>query len=180
MINSTVAQELMGWVKSLLFALIVAFIVRAFIFSPYTVDGASMEPTLHNQEKIFVNKWGDSENLKRGDIVIIKGGEKNYVKRVIGFPGEKIEMKSDKLFINDKRISESYLTENRKKANAGGSRLTGNFGPLTVPSGHLFVMGDNRLYSTDSRNGLGYIKVDNVVGTTEFVYFPFNQFRSID
>ncbi|WP_210366533.1 signal peptidase I [Bacillus sp. REN3] len=177
--NNTLKQELVSWMKSIFFALIVAFLVRAFIFSPYIVDGASMEPTLHDKEKIFVNKFNSIDDFKRGDIVIIKGQEKNYVKRIIGFPGEEIEMISDELYINGKIVKETYLSENLKYATKNGSRLTGDFGPLTVPDGHLFVMGDNRLYSMDSRNGLGYIKIDKIVGTSEFVYFPFKNFRNI-
>jgi signal peptidase I len=103
-------KELISWIKSLMLAIILALFLRTYLFSPYIVEGASMEPTLHNQEKILVNKLGTLNGLERGDIVIIKGRSKNYVKRVIGFPGEKIEMKNDELYINDEIIRESYLT----------------------------------------------------------------------
>ena len=177
--NSNSKQALIGWVKTLLFAVLVAFLVRTFIFSPYIVDGASMEPTLHNNEKIFVYKFKSFNDFNRGDIVIIKEKEENYVKRIIAFPGDEIEMKNDELIINGKFVHESYLSENRKTAKALGSRLTGDFGPLTVPDGHLFVMGDNRLFSKDSRNGLGFIQQDNIVGKSEFVFFPFENFRNV-
>ncbi|WP_423406825.1 signal peptidase I [Heyndrickxia sp. MSNUG] len=173
-------NELKSWITSLVFAALIAFLVRTFIFAPYIVEGASMEPTLHDHEKIFVNKYNSVSDLKRGDIVIIKGSKENYVKRVIGFPGDKIEMKNDELFINGKAFKETYLTKNRKIANISGLRLTGDFGPLTVPDGNLFVMGDNRLHSMDSRNGLGYIEQSSIIGKSEFVYFPFKNFREIE
>lgn len=172
-------QAIIGWIKSLLFAVILASLVRTFIFAPYIVDGASMEPTLHNNEKIFVYKFKPFNDFNRGDIVIIKGPDENYVKRIIGFPGDEIEMINDELVINGKVVKESYLSENRKTAKALGSRLTGDFGPLTVPKGQLFVMGDNRLYSKDSRNGLGFIQQDNIVGKSKFVFFPFENFRDV-
>lgn len=100
-----------------------------------------MEPALHNQEKMFVNK---SVDFSRWDIVIIKGQVDNYVKRVIGFPGDKAEMKNDQLLINDKVFKEPYLSHNLKMAQKLGSRLTGDFGPIIVPRHHYFVMGDNR------------------------------------
>lgn len=173
-------NELKSWIKSLAFAALVAFMVRTYFFSPYIVEGASMEPTLHNHEKILVNKYNSVEHLTRGDIVIIKGEEENYVKRVIGFSGDQIEMRNDELLINGKSFKETYLAENRKDANFSGLRLTGDFGPLTVPDGHLFVMGDNRLHSMDSRNGLGYIKKSSIIGKSEFVFYPFENFREVE
>ena len=170
-------KEFMSWGKSFLIALIIALAIRAFLFSPYIVDGASMEPTLHDHEKIFVNKLG---SVKRGDIIVIKGPGENYVKRAIGFPGDSVEVKNDQLFINGKQIKEPYLSENLKQARLLGGKLTGDFGPLRVPAGSLFVMGDNRLKSMDSRNGLGLIKESAVIGKSEFVFFPFSDIRTVE
>ncbi|WP_042357089.1 signal peptidase I [Bacillus rubiinfantis] len=168
--------ELISWGKSVIIALAIVFIVRTFFFSPYIVEGSSMEPTLYNQEKIFVNKTVD---FSRGDIIIIKGSDKNYVKRLIGFPGDKIEMKEDQLFVNGKKFEEPYLSDNLKEARQIGSRLTENFGPINVPKHYYFVMGDNRLYSMDSRNGLGFIKEERIVGKSEFVFYPFAEVRIV-
>lgn len=169
-------KELVSWGKSILIALGIAFVVRTFLFSPYIVEGSSMEPTLHNHEKIFVNK---SVGFSRGDIVIIKGSAENYVKRIIGFPGDRIEMKNDQLFINGKSFKETYLSSNMKLAQQQGSKLTEDFGPIIVPKHHYFVMGDNRLFSRDSRNGLGYIKEESIVGKSEFVFYPFTDVRMV-
>lgn len=175
-------NEILSSMKLLIVAFGIVMIVRSFLFAPYIVEGSSMEPTLHNHEKIFVNKVSPITNsLSRGDIVIIEQTEedKNYVKRVIGFPGDIIEMKDDKLYVNSEQVDESYLEANRTKANRLGSNLTGDFGPITVPTNQYFVMGDNRLNSMDSRNGLGFIQKDHIVGESVFVFYPFSDVRNI-
>ncbi|WP_462413561.1 signal peptidase I [Neobacillus sp. Marseille-QA0830] len=178
--SSKVKKELFSWGKSLLVALGIAFIVRTFVFAPYIVEGASMEPTLHNQEKIFVARLPVTGGIDRGEIIIIKGEEENYVKRVIGLPGDTVEMKSDQLFINGEAVKENYLSENREIAKQKGSLLTGDFGPLTVPQDKYFVMGDNRLFSKDSRNGLGLINKSAIIGKSEFVFYPFSDIRDTE
>jgi signal peptidase I len=175
--NINQKKEIKSWVKALTIGLGLAFGIKTFLFAPYKVNGASMEPTLHNHEKIFVNKLNFIDSFKRGDIVIIKGKEENYVKRIIGLPGDKIEMKDDKLFINGVIIKEPYLSQNLKLAKEMGTQLTDDFGPITVPKNNYFVMGDNRLVSKDSRNGLGFILKEDIVGHSEFVIFPFSNIR---
>jgi signal peptidase I len=179
MLKSSIKAELKSWTLSLSIAFALVLIVRTFIFSPYIVEGASMEPTLHNQEKIFVNKFLSINDFKRGEIVIIKGSEENYVKRIIGLPGDQVEMSNDHLYINGKLVKESYLAYNREVAKQMGMNLTGDFEIVTVPENHFFVMGDNRLVSMDSRNGLGLIHKKNIVGNIEFVYYPFSEFRMV-
>ncbi|WP_040203418.1 signal peptidase I [Neobacillus jeddahensis] len=178
--KSNAKRELESWGKSLLMALGVAIVVRTFLFAPYIVKGASMEPTLHNQEKVLVNKLNLTDSFSRGEIVIIKGKEENYVKRIIGLPGDTVLMKNDHLYINGDLVKEPYLSQNRERAKQVGNRLTGDFGPITVPKNKFFVMGDNRLYSKDSRNGLGYFTKEEIVGQSEFVFFPFSQMRGIE
>ncbi|MED4136632.1 signal peptidase I, partial [Priestia megaterium] len=102
---------------------------------------------------------------------------KHYVKRVIGLPGEKIEMKKDQLYIDDKKVSEPYLKTNRQIANNMDMELTGDFEPVQIPKNEVFVMGDNRLYSMDSRNGLGLIDEKRIVGKSEFVFYPIKKIR---
>lgn len=169
--------EWKSWGKSLFIAIGVTVTVRTFLFAPYIVEGSSMEPTLHNQEKIFVEKMPWNDQFNRGEIIIIDGKEENYVKRIIGLPGDSILMKNDQLFVNGVLEKEPYLSENRKLAKQIGNRLTGDFGPITVPENHYFVIGDNRLYSKDSRNGLGFIKKEDIVGQPTFVFYPFTNVR---
>ncbi|ETI70789.1 signal peptidase I [Neobacillus vireti] len=177
MLNSKANNGLKSWIKTIFIALGITLVIRTFLFSPYVVDGASMEPTLHDHEKIFVNKVYYSDHFNRGDIIIIKGPDENYVKRIIGMPGDEIEMKGDQLFINQVPYKETYLAENLKFAKQQGSKLTEDFGPIVLPKNQYYVMGDNRLYSKDSRNGLGFIKQENIIGKSEFVLLPFSKIR---
>jgi signal peptidase I len=172
-------SEWVSWMKAIGFALVFVFIMKAYFFAPYMVEGASMSPTLHDQEKLYVNKivYAFSEP-KKGDIVIIKGDDKRYVKRVIGVEGDIIQMKSDVLYVNNKKVKESYLQENKSEAKSLGVYLTEDFGPLKVPKGKAFVMGDNRLNSMDSRNGLGLIETKTIEGRSEVVIYPFSEMRT--
>lgn len=183
--KSNSKDELKSWMGSLIMAVGIAFVIRSFLFAPYIVEGASMEPTLHNQERIFVNKVSSTESYLRGDIVIIDGEKENieekfYVKRIIGLPGDQIEMVNDVLFVNGKKYKEKYLSQNLTDARKLGHRLTGDFGPLTVPKNNYFVLGDNRLHSMDSRNGLGFIHKDSIIGRSEFVFYPFTHIRNVE
>lgn len=166
-------NELFEWVKALLIAVALAGILRYFFFAPIVVDGSSMMPTLKNGDRMIVNKIGTP---KRFDIIVFHAPEgKDYIKRVIGLPGDRIEYKNDILYINGKAYKEPYL-DKYKKAVADGP-LTEDFtlkdyiGRDTVPKGQIFVMGDNRRYSKDSRQ-IGTIPLSKVVGETNFVYWP--------
>ncbi|MBS4206541.1 signal peptidase I [Bacillus sp. FJAT-50079] len=170
-----------GWLKPILLAVIIVIVVRTFLFSPYTVKGASMEPTLHDRERIVVSKTSNwIGDVKRSDIVIIKGSSDNYVKRVIGLPGDTLEMRNDQLYVNNKQVQESYLHEYKLIANEKYMKLTEDFGPITVPKEHYFVMGDNRHRSMDSRNGLGYIEEKQIIGISKFVISPIKNMRTTE
>jgi len=180
--GNKLTEEIWGWTKSLLIGLAIALFVKIFIFSPYTVQGASMEPTLHNEERLFVNKFtAFTDSFNRGDIVIIKrpGETERYVKRIIGLPGDTISMENDQLFVNGKVIEEDYLQENREEAKQQSMKLTEDFGPIEVPDGNYFVMGDNRLVSMDSRNGLGFIEEKTIIGKAQFVMLPIQDMRIV-
>jgi signal peptidase I len=169
------------WIKALVIALFIVFIVRTFLFTPIIVDGASMNTTLHDQERMIVSKLEEPE---RFDIVVFHANEEqDYIKRVIGLPGDEIEYKDDTLFINGKALKEPFLE--KQKENTNGD-LTKPFtladtavGQSTVPEGHLFVMGDNRRNSTDSRQ-IGAIPIEEVVGTTSIVFYPIKDIRIVE
>ncbi|WP_191565740.1 signal peptidase I [Metabacillus idriensis] len=168
------------WGKAIMIAAGLALIIRLFLFEPYLVEGSSMDPTLHDGEHLFVNKASFMiGEVKRGDIVIIDGEEKDihYVKRVIGLPGDRIEVENHQLLINGQIIEEPYLQFNEEKAAKQGSFLMENFNAITVPDMKIFVMGDNRANSMDSRNGLGSISKEKIAGKAEFVFFPFEKMR---
>lgn len=170
-------NELWEWTKALLIAVALAAVIRYFLFAPIVVDGLSMMPTLQHQDRMIVNKL--SYNIgepKRFDIIVFHAPEqKDYIKRVIGLPGDRIEYKNDTLYVNGKAYEEPYLDEYKK--NVEGP-LTEDFTleqtyaeTETVPEGELFVMGDNRRFSKDSRH-IGTIPMDKIIGKTSIVYWP--------
>lgn len=170
-------QEL-KWVLIILVVFMVIFIVRTFIFMPFKVDGESMEPTLQNNDRLFVNKFIiNFSSIKHGDIVVIKKSEDQMylVKRVIGLAGDVLRITEGKLYINGVEQREAYLNQDLLKQY---KQL--NHAEQKIPVNKVFVMGDNRLNSKDSRNGLGYIDESDVVGKTEFVYYPFNKMKFIN
>ncbi|WP_246206596.1 signal peptidase I [Virgibacillus ihumii] len=161
------------WLKAILIAIILAFLLRSFVFATSIVEGESMEPTLESGETILFNKFvyltGEPE---RGDIVIIDRPIKNYVKRVIALPGETIKFRNHELYINGEKYKQNFISEEAQNH-------TGNFGPIKVPENSYFVMGDNREVSLDSRNGLDFIKEENIIGRTEFIVFPVDEWATI-
>ncbi|MGG3891492.1 signal peptidase I [Metabacillus fastidiosus] len=164
------------WIKPILIAIGIVLIIRMFLFEPYLVRGESMNSTLEDGERLFVNKTVKFiGEIEKGDIIIIDGENERYVKRVLGLPGDILQAKNGILFINKKEVNEPYLKENEKKAAEAGQLLTDDFGPVEVPENEIFVMGDNRTNSLDSRNGLGLINKKRIIGKSEFVFFPFNE-----
>lgn len=155
--------------KAVMIAFILAFLLKSFVLSTSIVEGESMEPTLVDGERIVYNKFVYLIGTpSRGDVVIIKRPFKNYVKRIIALPGETVEMKNHVLFINDQPSEQLYLSDD-------SNAQTGNFGPYAIPENHYFVLGDNRAISKDSRNGLGFIEESEIIGRSEFIYFPFSE-----
>lgn len=174
-------NELIEWIKTLVIAVILAVVIRTFFFAPIVVDGKSMMPTLHDQNRMIVNKIATRiGDIHRFDIIVFHATEdKDYIKRVIGLPGDHIEYKNDTLYINGKAYDEPYL--DKYKRNLVDGPLTEPFklediiGQPTVPEGELFVMGDNRRFSKDSRH-IGTIPIEEVMGKTSFVFWPLSDF----
>ena len=162
-------NEWAEWGKAIILAIIFAIIIRTFIFSISIVEGDSMDPTLQHGERIIFNKFvyiiGEPD---RGDVVIIQRPHKNYVKRIIALPEETIEIRNHILYINNEPYEQVFISEEAQN-------YTGNFGPIRVPKNSYFVMGDNRAISKDSRNGLGFIHDDEIIGRSEFVIYPFSE-----
>lgn len=170
------------WIKALLIAILLGFFIRTIFLTPIVVEGASMNPTLQEKDRMIVSKIGEP---KRFDIIVFHAPDnRDYIKRVIGLPGERIEYKNDTLYVNGVAYEESYLNEN-KQGILGGQPLTNSFkledtavGSETVPKGTVFVMGDNRRYSTDSRR-IGAVPMEKVLGTTKIVYWPIKEMKII-
>ncbi|WP_191561737.1 signal peptidase I [Metabacillus idriensis] len=172
-------SELFEWIKALAIAVILAAVIRYFFFAPIVVDGLSMMPTLQDQDRMIVNKIGYKiGEPDRFDIVVFHATEeKDYIKRVIGLPGDRVEYRDDTLYINGKAYEEPYLEEYKNDLIDGP--LTEPFTIEEVPEGKLFVMGDNRRYSKDSRH-IGPVSQKEVMGQTSLIYWPLNDIRVIE
>lgn len=179
------SSEVWEWGKAIIFALILALVVRNFLFTPIIVDGESMLPTLGDENRMIVNKLGYLiSEPERFDIIVFHAEEeKDYIKRIIGLPGDKITYKNDILYINDIALEEKFLTE--FKTNLTASPLTGDFeledisNYEYVPEEHLFVLGDNRRYSKDSRH-IGLISYEEIIGKADIVFWPFEDLRIVN
>lgn len=169
--------ESIEWLKAIAVGLIIFIIVRTYLFSNYVVQGESMLPTLHEGNKLIVNKISYRiSDINRFDVVVFHASkQEDYVKRVVGLPGDKIEYRDDMLYINGEQFEELYLGE-IKESNLS-RKITGDFtlqeitGEHIVPEGKLFVLGDNRLGSWDSRH-FGFVPIDEVVGKVNLRYWP--------
>jgi signal peptidase I len=171
------ARAFFDWVIVVTVALLVAFLVRGFVLAHFVVDGSSMYATLETGDRVFVNKLSYRlHDPNRGDVVVLHqitgATERDLIKRVIGLPGETIEMQSCTVRITAPNettpqvLNEPYLDPRVADTSCGG-----DFAPVTVPAGHVFVMGDNRGGSQDSR-ALGPISEDDLVGRAFVVFWP--------
>jgi signal peptidase I len=173
-------KEGLEWVKAFAIGIIIFAFIRTFFFSNYIVEGESMMPTLQNGNKLVVNKLGyQVGELNRFDVIVFHANPKeDFVKRIIGLPGDKLEYRNDTLYINGHKYEEPFLDKYKKKS--PGLKLTGDFslkeitGENMVPKGKLFVLGDNRLGSWDSRQ-FGFINASQVVGKVDLRYWPLNE-----
>jgi len=168
-------RELYEWTQAIAIAVVLALLINQFVFSIVEVQGASMEPTLNQSERLFVFK--SFYKPKNKDIIIIKSEQlgKYIVKRVIAVGGQTIDINKEtgEVYVDDKLQNEPYINE-------GANYFVGNADeyPLTVPQNHVFVMGDNRGNSMDSR-ALGVFNYDDVMGKALFRVWPFNNFGGL-
>ncbi|ASF39445.1 S26 family signal peptidase [Halobacillus halophilus] len=177
-------KQWLEWIKAFAIAAILAVVVRVFLLAPVVVEGPSMLNTLHSDDHLIVSKINYTlGNPERFDIVVFHATErKDYIKRIIGLPGDTVRYSNDQLYINGEAFEEPYLEELKKEL-PEGEELTRDFSMdqlpgsnEEVPEGELLVLGDNRNNSTDSRM-LGTIPKEQVVGEAVFLYWPLNRIK---
>ncbi|HEY1733547.1 MAG TPA: signal peptidase I [Acidimicrobiales bacterium] len=167
------------WAIVLVIAVVLAVVVRAFFLQTFFVPSTSMYPTLKPGDRIVVEKV--TKSVQPGDIIVFSrpaaedcGGPPvpDLVKRVIGLPGDTVEVRDDKVYLNGKVLPEPWLPAATDESNP----YTANYGPVTVPAGDYFVMGDNRTRSCDSRMW-GPVKGSSIVGKVVMIVWPLSRFH---
>jgi len=152
--------------ETVLPAIVIAVLINLFLAQATRVYGHSMEPNLHTDQRLVVEKVSYRlHGPRRGDVVVLNipnRGPELLIKRVIALPGETVEIREGGVYINGRQLDEPYLS--------GETR--GSYGPLVVPPGHVFVMGDNRGASNDSR-AFGPVPMEQIVGRAWVSYWPF-------
>lgn len=172
-------SELREYLEALLLSVILAGLIIAFIAQSFLVEGSSMEPSFHDGQRLMVEKVSYRfREPKRGEVVVFRypGDERRkFIKRVIGLPGDEITIRNGFLHVNGQRLEESYIN-----GPTYGTYSAPTFGPVLVPEGTYFVLGDNRRNSDDSRYpDVGFVPKKNLVGRALFVYWPLNQIRLV-
>lgn len=221
-------NEFVEIVKTVVYALLIALVLRVLFFQPFTIPSASMEPNLLEGDYIIVSKWSygysrhsipfsppvfDGRILgqepQRGDVVVFKlprDGRTDYIKRLIGLPGDRVQMRRGQLYVNGEMIPRKALPPVMIDSGYGFTRsveryqetlpngrtyVTYDFGPggelddtpvFVVPEGHYFFMGDNRDNSLDSRapdGGVGFVPADHLVGKAQIILLSWERGASI-
>ena len=159
------------WLAIVGAALLAALLIKTFLFQAFYIPSESMLPTLEKQDRVLVNNLSYRlHDVHRGDVVVFErppnevGVIRDLIKRVVGLPGETVEGRDGRVYVNGKPLRESYLA---------APASTSTFGPERIPSGHLWVMGDNRANSSDSRV-FGAISTSSVVGRAFVRVWPLN------
>ncbi|HET7628895.1 MAG TPA: signal peptidase I [Bacillales bacterium] len=178
-------RAIVDWMKAVTLALTIVFLVQYFFFANYVVHGESMMPTIHDGNRLIVGKIDyEFEKPQRFDLIVFHfSKEEDFIKRIVGLPGETIAYKNDVLYVDGKPKKEPYLVPYKDKLETVSSgNLTKNFtlremtGRKTVPNDCVFVMGDNRRHSYDSRY-FGFVKMSDIVGKVDVKYWPVDAFQ---
>jgi signal peptidase I len=169
-----IRQEIRVWTRDLFIAIGLALIIIVFLYQPVKVEGTSMAPLLSDQERIFINKFVYRfEPIHRGDVVVFwypLDRSKSFIKRVIGLPGETVEIRQGVLSVNGQVVPEPYVPPQYEDVS--------DFGPVRVPKESYFVMGDHRISSNDSRV-FGPVASRFIYGRAVFAYWPVDHFGSL-
>ncbi len=213
-------ESLVDTIKTIIYAVLIAVVIRSFWFEPFKIPSGSMYPTLYVGDYLFVSKYTYgyskhsfpfslplfdgrvlSDEPKRGDVVVFKNPQDNstdFIKRVIGMPGDRIKLRNGRLYINGKQLErkneQEFVIRNRlgnaERYNqyvevlpegkehfileVSDYEINDDFEEVKVPEGHYFMMGDNRDRSDDSRVNVGFVPFENLIGKARFLFFSHN------
>jgi signal peptidase I len=172
--SHSLRTEIRVWTRDLLIAIGLALVIIVFLYQPVKVEGTSMAPLLSDQERIFINKFVYRfEAIQRGDVVVFwypLDRSKSFIKRVIGLPGETVEIRRGAVYVDEKVVPEPYVPPQYEDRS--------DFGPVRVPRDSYFVMGDHRISSNDSRV-FGPVANRYIYGRAVFAYWPVDHFGSL-
>ncbi len=187
---SKLKSKLREYIEAILLAIVIAFFIRTFVIQAYKIPSGSMKPTLLIGDHILVSKFNYGIRLplvrstlipvgtpRRGDIVVFiypEDRSKDFIKRLIGLPGDTIEIRNKNILLNGLPWSDTRGVYVDTLIIPGSVQPRDNFGPVTVPEGSLFVMGDNRDESYDSRFW-GFVPMKDVLGKALIIYWSWNQ-----
>ena len=187
--EETLTAKVLDWVKTIVLALALALFIRTFFVQAFKIPSGSMIPTLLVGDHILVNKfiygvrnpitrelWIKGKTPERKDVIVFifpKNRKLDFIKRVIGLPGDVIEIHNKQVFVNGTPLDEPYVIHTDPNILPREISPRDNFGPVRVPPGHLFVMGDNRDQSNDSRFW-GFVPIRDVKGKAFIIYFSWD------
>jgi len=161
--------------QTLVFAISIFLFIYLLLLQPHKIKGSSMEPNFHDGEYLLTDKISYRIHTpERGDVIVFKAPPDyvdEFIKRIIGLPGDTVSVKNSKVFVNGKQIEEAYIPA---EFHTYAGRFTDEGTVLTVPADEYFVLGDNREHSLDSRN-IGFIGKDKITGRAWLIYWPVNK-----
>lgn len=169
--NGQIKEFFKETLSIVIIAFVLAMVLRTFVIEGRIIPTGSMLPTLQLQDRVMVNKFiYYFKEPQRGEIIVFRppdilGSKDDYIKRVIGLPGEKVEIKDGKVFINERPLKEPYLAE----------EMNYQFGPVVVPEDSLLVLGDNRNKSFDSHKWNAWLTKDRIKGKAFLIYWPIKE-----
>lgn len=171
----SVLKDAGGWARDILFAAVTAIVIVVFVIQPVKVEGTSMQPNLVDQERVFVNKFVyHLSEVHHGDIVVFwypRDVSKSFIKRIIGIPGDRIEITRGQVLRNGRPVREPYVLPQYLDYES--------YHTVVVPPGYYYVLGDHRNSSNDSRNW-GLVPQENIFGKAIFRYWPVSRLGTLD
>lgn len=181
------ARRIVGWVITIGLAMVVSVIVRTFVVQVFWIPSESMENTLVKDDRVMIEKVSDPHHPTRGDVIVFRkpptlpdAGVEDLIKRVIALPGESVVIDANHIFIDGRQMVEPYLDDDTITRNRPGWTQCTTHTPCVVPDGHVWVMGDNRENSEDSRSPrVGPIDENDILGRAFVRWWPLKRFSGL-